>query len=235
MLTHGYRRMALAHEFSANKGNLIWAATGEDVNHQWGKSWEAERLLSEYIARELVPEFRWFSILQPLSDVLIFELLRDAGDAVVETHSCNIKKPWCMRCPKCAYVALGYAAHLPDGVYESVFSEDVLDIEENLAHFRPMIGLGDHTPFECIGEIDEARLALALCAARGRKSRAVRMFQREGGHLDVASILGRYAVVHDDAPNGIPADLAASVLPAMKAAERSARERITYLLAGRVA
>lgn len=231
VLAHGYRTMALAHEYSANRGNLIWSATGEDVNHQWGKSWEAERLLSTYIEQELVPGFRWFSILQPLSDVLIFELLRDAGDAARFTHSCNVRKPWCLRCPKCAYVALGYAAHLPDGVYERVFAEDVLDLPENELHFRQMIGLGDHTPFECIGEIDEARLALALCAARGRRSRAVEIFLREGGALDLPSILSRYAVVHDEAPNGIPAHLAKSVLPAMKEAERRANERIQGLLA----
>lgn len=232
VLAHGYRSMALAHEYSANRGNLIWSATGEDVNHQWGKSWEAENLLTSYIDREIVPGFRWFSILQPLSDVLIFELLRGAGDAVLATHSCNVRKPWCFRCPKCAYVALGYAAHLPDGVYEKVFEEDVLDLEENLVHFRQMIGLEEHTPFECIGEIDEARLALALCSARGRKARAVSLFDREGGALDLPSILRRYAVVHDDAPHGIPAQLGSKVLPAMKEAEKSAHERIQGLLSG---
>jgi hypothetical protein len=231
ILTHGYRRMALAHEYSANRGNLIWSKTGEDINHQWGKSWEAEDLLSSYVDEHLVRGFRWFSILQPLSDVLIFELLRGAGDSVVHTHSCNLRKPWCFRCPKCAYVALGYAAHLPDGAYERVFAEDVLDLPENEIHFRQMIGLGEHTPFECIGEIDEARLALALCAARGRRSRAVQMFEREGGTLDLPAILARYATVHDDAPHGIPADLAAKVLGAMKQAEHDARQRIEGLLA----
>lgn len=226
VLAHGYRSMALAHEFSANRGNLIWGVTGEDVNHQWGKSWEAEQLLSTYIDRELVPGFRWFSILQPLSDVLIFELLRDAGDAVLFTHSCNVRKPWCHRCPKCAYVALGYAAHLPDGIYEKVFAEDVLDLRENEIHFRQMIGLGDHPPFECIGEIDEARLALALCAARGRRGRAIDLWKREGGALDLPSVLARYGVVHADAPHGIPASLGASVLPAMREAEQRAHERM---------
>lgn len=230
ILGHGYRRMALAHEFSANKGNLIWDKTGEDINHQWGKSWEAEALLSSYIDRELVPGFRWFSILQPLSDVLIFDLLRDGGDAIVNTHSCNLKKPWCLRCPKCAYVALGYAAHLPDGVYESVFKEDVLDLPDNQMFFRMMMGLEAHTPFECIGEIDEARLALALCAARGRKSRAVELFKKEGGTLDLDGILARYAVVHADAPHGIPDDLGAHVLPAMKRSEERAQKRIRETL-----
>lgn len=45
-LAHGYPTLVLAHERSANAGNLIWPATGEEVNHQWGKSLEAERLLA---------------------------------------------------------------------------------------------------------------------------------------------------------------------------------------------
>ncbi len=230
VVAHGYAHMALAHEHSANRGNLIWSSTGEDVNHQWGKSWHAERLLAAYVEEELVPGFRWFSILQPLSDVVIFELLRGMADAVSLAHSCNVKKPWCLRCPKCAYVALGYAAHLPDGLYEQVFSEDVLDLPENELSFRQMMGLGEHTPFECIGEIDEARLALALCAARGRRSRAVEIFRREGGPLDVESVLARYAVLHDGQPHGIPTHLGARVLPVMRDAAAAAQKRIRATL-----
>lgn len=230
VLTHGYRTMALAHEFSANRGNLVWPLTGEDVNHQWGKSWHAESLIARYIEDELIPGFHWFSILEPLSDVLIFELLRDTGSRVLETHSCNVQKPWCGRCAKCAYVGLGYAAHLPDGVYESVFPIDVLDLPENELFFRQMIGLAEHTPFECIGEVDEARLALALTAARGRRARAVELFRREGGTLDLASVLDRYATVHRSAPHGIPPGIAHWVLPLMDRAESAARARIRALL-----
>jgi hypothetical protein len=229
VLTHGYSSMALAHEFSANRGNLIWSKTGEDVNHQWGKSWEAEALLSKYVGEQLVGGFHWFSILQPLSDVLIFELLRSAGPAVLRTHSCNVRKPWCFRCAKCAYVALCYAAHLPDGVYERVFAENVLDLLENELFFRQMMGLGEHTPFECIGEIDEARLALSLCAARGRRSRAIEIYRREAPKLNLDAVLARYATVHVGA-HGIPERIGRSVLPAMEAAERSARERIQSTL-----
>ena len=232
-LAHGYRTMALAHEHSANRGNLVWKKTGEDVNHQWGKSWEAENLLASYIEEELVPGFRWFSVLQPLSDVLIFELLRARPRATLATHSCNVEKPWCHRCAKCAYVALGYAAHLDDGIYERVFREDVLDLPENEIFFRQMIGLSDHTPFECIGEIDEARLALALVLARGRKNRATELFRGEGGTLDLGAVLSRYARVHADAPHGIPRELAGRVLPIMARAEANADKRIRDTLRAR--
>ncbi|MEO8554229.1 MAG: hypothetical protein ABI678_29840, partial [Kofleriaceae bacterium] len=96
-LARGYRHLVLAHEASANSGNLTWGATGEEVNHQWGKSFEAERLLAAYVQRELMTVDYW-SVLQPIHDEVIFELLaRDAALAPF-THSCNIAKPWCGTC-----------------------------------------------------------------------------------------------------------------------------------------
>ena len=99
--------------------------------------------------------------------------------------------------------------------------------------FRQMIGLADHTPFECIGEIAEARLALALVLARGRKNRATELFRTEGGALDLDAILSRYARVHADAPHGIPPELSGRVFPIMARAEARADKRIRDTLRAR--
>ena len=108
LLQHRYLYMVLAHERSANIGNLVWEKTGEDINHQWGKSYEAEQLLNRYIRSEFISNYLYFSILQPIYDTTIFNLLRSDEDAINATHSCNIQKPWCCQCPKCAYVWLNY-------------------------------------------------------------------------------------------------------------------------------
>ena len=114
LLQHGYRAMVLAHERSANTGNLVWSRTGEDINHQWGKSYDAERLLNDYLRTELVANVSYYSVLQPVYDTTIFNLLRQDEHLVGAgaTHSCNIAKPWCGRCAKCAYVWLNYMAYL---------------------------------------------------------------------------------------------------------------------------
>ena len=36
----------LAHEKSYDTGQVIWNRTGEDINHQWRKSLDAERLIN---------------------------------------------------------------------------------------------------------------------------------------------------------------------------------------------
>ncbi len=245
VLQHGYRYIALAHERSANVGNLIWDQTGEEVNHQWGKSLEAERLINQYLQRELISNVSYFSILQPVYDVLIFNLLNRDLPAVPHTHSCNIRKPWCCKCPKCAYVWLNYMAYLPTHLVDSIFKMNpdksplpggnfvtlnLFDVEENQVWFRQMLGLEAHTPFECIGQIDEVRLAFELCRRRGLTGRAMDTFRTEVPALNWGAIIDKSLTVNCDAPS-IPRSFADGIFPQMLAAAETARKRILEILA----
>lgn len=223
MLQHGYRYAALAHERSANVGNLIWDLTGEDVNHQWGKSREAEQLLAQYVQTQLVANIDYFSLLQPLYDVAIFNLLKQDLAAVPDTHSCNIRKPWCGRCPKCAYVWINYMAYLPEGLVDDLFRENLLDVEDNQLWFRQMLGLEAHTPFECIGQIPEARLAFERCRRKGLTGKAMHTFVREVPPVDVAQTTAAYLKMDFDGAR-VPAHLARRVYPLMREAVRLAQE-----------
>ena len=168
-LAHGHQAVCLGHERSADVGQVRWAATGEDVNHQWGKSLAAQRMIDRYIQESLVTGVRCMSPLKPIYDPLIFAALQHSLDDVPFTHSCNLAKPWCLACPKCAYVWLGYAAFLPPEVVHATFGDaNLLDRAELLPMFRALLGLdGGGQPFECIGSADEVGLYLALCRARG--------------------------------------------------------------------
>ncbi|MEZ4302390.1 MAG: hypothetical protein R3B70_46110 [Polyangiaceae bacterium] len=231
LLDRGYRYAVLGHEASANRGNLTWEKTGEDVNHQWGKSVEAERLLDTYIREELLADTGVFSVLMPIHDVVIFELLRRDEEALSATHSCNVQKPWCKRCPKCAYVWLSCRAHLSAEVVDAVFGEDLMEVPANHGFFHDMLGLGEHTPFECIGQVEESRLALSLCKARGLVGPAGDALLRRLPPLDVAGVLERFLRV-DTGSARLPAEIARAVVPQMEAAAREARARITGLLGG---
>jgi UDP-N-acetyl-alpha-D-muramoyl-L-alanyl-L-glutamate epimerase len=231
LLDRGYRHAVLGHEASANRPNLVWARTGEDINHQWGKSAEAERLLDQYIRAELIEDVGVFSVLMPIHDAVIFELLRRDEASLAATHSCNVEKPWCMRCPKCAYVWLACRAHLSAPIVESVFPDDLLEVPENLPHFRQMVGLGEHTPFECIGAVEESRLALALCSARRLLGPAGRALAAELLPLDVNAVLDTFGGVSVELAR-LPLLVAASVAPQMRDAARTLRERVTGILSG---
>jgi hypothetical protein len=229
---HGYRHLVVAHERSANTGNLTWQATGEVINHQWGKSFEAEQLLDAYIAGAGIagPAPSYWSILQQVHDPVIFSMLEDRLDAVPFTHSCNVSKPWCMRCPKCAYVWLNYKAWLPWEVVDPMFGgANLLNAAENQLSYRQMLGLEDHTPFECIGQVEESRLAFALCRARGLRGAAMDTFSEELGDQDYLAQAGSSLTVYDG-PTGVPSELAAPLTAVLTAAADQATGYAAELL-----
>ena len=225
VLCFGYRHLIVAHERSADFGNLVWERTGEEINHQWGKSLAAERLLSRYVAGELVLSVRYWSLLKPIWDVLIFQLLAGDTSSVPYAHSCNVEKPWCRRCPKCAYVWLGYMAYLPEDVVAPIFGENLFDAPENLPHYRGMLGLGAHTPFECIGTVDEARLAFEICRRKGVGGQAMEVFVREVPAVDVEASLERFLAV-DAGSSAIPEAIFARLRPLFEGAAEAARSRL---------
>ncbi|HEY0190049.1 MAG TPA: hypothetical protein VGC42_02935, partial [Kofleriaceae bacterium] len=222
-LARGYRGLVVAHEASANTGNLEW--NGESVNHQWGKGWEAEQLLDGYVRKALVANLRYFSILQPIHDELIFELLTRDPELATLTHSCNLKKPWCGECAKCAYVWLQFAAHLPPEAVHRTFGADLGENPANDRWFREMLGLAEHTPFECVGSAPEARLAMTLARARGFTGPRLAAYAAAVGPVDVAALAAPY--LHVGATHGMPAHVAAGVVPQLAAAAAAAADRLS--------
>ncbi|WP_156391964.1 MULTISPECIES: hypothetical protein [unclassified Nocardioides] len=194
VLAHGYRGLCLGHERSADSGNTVRSPAGDEVNHQWGKSAECEEVLAGYLRTHLVADCHYFSPLKAVHDPLIFTMLAAEPGAIAFTHSCNVDKPWCGRCAKCAYVWLGYSAYLDPDIVQRTFRGhgNLLDHPDNQVWFRQLLGLADHTPFECVGGIDETRLAFELCRRRGLRGTAMEMFEREVAPVDVDGLLTRY-------------------------------------------
>ena len=221
-LARGYRYLVLANERSADDGSFAWPATGEEVNHQWGKSFAAERLLDGYLRRHLVANVGYFSLLKPIWDATIFHLLRGAGAAVRDTHSCSVEKPWCETCPKCAYVALGFHAYLDRAQVENLFASNLLDRPENLEHYRGLLGLGRPKPFECVGEVGESRLAMELCRRQGLTGRAVDAWAAAATGFDAGAAVDRYLRL-DEARCGFPEEVSRPVLPLLRQACDGAR------------
>lgn len=92
-----------------------------------------------------------------------------------------------------------------------------------------MLGLGAHTPFECIGQVEESRLALALCRARGLLGPHGQALADSLPPLDVTAVLDRFLEV-GVARARLPEQVATAVVPHMRAAVTEARNRITAML-----
>ncbi|NES80168.1 MAG: hypothetical protein F6K10_00955 [Moorea sp. SIO2B7] len=201
MLDGGYNYLCFAHEKSANTGNLFWKKINREVNHQWGKGLEAENLLNQFIRDYIFSDFTYFSILQPIYDFRIFKNLAKYPEVLPKIHSCNIKKPWCKKCPKCAYVWLGLMSAFNPTLVDAVFQSNLFNDEDLLPIFRQMIGLDEHTPFECIGEIDESRLAMKQCLEKGLSGKVLNIFSQEilsNTSIDWQKIEQKYTYVYDE-------------------------------------
>jgi len=94
--------------------------------------------------------------------------------------------------------------------------------------FRQLLGIEAHKPFECVGEVDESRLAFELCRAKGLSGAAMNTYRNNVPPADVARLSARYLAVA--AEHGtIPPAVAERILPQLAAAAEQAKRYITAL------
>lgn len=179
MLLHNYSGFALGNERSADSAQVTHSALSDDreVNHQWLKSFEACSALRAFMQSTLVRGVEFFSILKPLHDYRIYQLLKRYPQVLPDIHSCNIEKPWCKKCPKCAYVFVNLVAIFGYEQVFAVFQENLWDVPALQQSWVELLGLGEHNAFECVGEVDETRLAFEKCARDGGKGLAIDLFK----------------------------------------------------------
>jgi len=168
-LLHGQRAVIFSNERSASVGNVIWE--GIEVNHQWSKSLAAEKLIRDTIQNVVTPDLAYFSLLRPFSELRITRQFAKYRQYHQAFTSCNRafrlvedrrSDTWCGNCPKCRFVFLMLAPYLPMTELERIFSGNLLKDGTQLAGFRELLGIEGHKPLECVGEIEESRLALQL-------------------------------------------------------------------------
>ena len=231
LLYYRYINITVGNERSSNAGNLVWERTGEEINHQWLKSNESVILLGDYIRQALISNAQYFSVLQLVYDPVIYTVATSCVDAATLTHSCNFIKPWCKRCPKCCYVWLMFMAFFPRDVVDEMFQgANLLDFPENEMHFVQMLGLGSNKPFECIGEIDEAKFGFELCRRKGLKGKAMEIYK--GKLLQtmddnaLTSLITKYTTVYSTENGPVPPTIWDRLLPILKRAGDDARSKI---------
>ena len=137
--------------------------------------------MADYVERYVAPGLQVGSPLRGYSELKIVELFVDRVwlELGHRFSSCNLANyqqgsdntglSWCGRCPKCASSFLMLAAWLPADELMGIFGGQDLFAEADLADtFKGLLGIdGVIKPFECVGEIDELRLAYQMAQSRG--------------------------------------------------------------------
>jgi hypothetical protein len=169
-LALGFDSVVFSNEASSSAGNLVWQ--GRQINHQWSKSLEFERLLRQTLPAG-APQY--VSLLRPLSELRIARRFAQLPTYHQVFTSCNRafklrqseRTSWCADCPKCRFVFLGLAPFLSRAAVLEIFGgRDMFADGAQLPGFCDLLGAGPGAkPFECVGEAAECRVALDLLRA----------------------------------------------------------------------
>lgn len=170
----GYDKVAMGNERSANVGNLIRDDNFE-VNHQWSKSFAFEKSFHEFARCYMLKNFNYFSFLRPLSELDIASRFAKLKAYHMVFTSCNkafrIDKEkrlerWCADCDKCRFVFLALAPFMNKEELVRAVGKNILSDEHQLGGFEELVGLSNHKPFECVGELEECVVAFYLLAQK---------------------------------------------------------------------
>jgi hypothetical protein len=170
----GRQQVVMSNEASAGEGNAHW--DGVEVNHQYSKTFEYEKLLAGHVATSISPDLRTFSLLRPLGELQIARLFAHGPmqryRGLYSSCNRNFKADaqgfgFCGNCSKCAFVYLILTPFVPKLELKSIFGADLLAQASLAETFKELFGLAGHKPFECVGEIEECRAAATLAAQSG--------------------------------------------------------------------
>jgi len=180
------------------------------VNHQYSKTAAFQRLLDAALV-ETGAATRVLSFLRPLSELAIARGVARQPGLIANVASCNaayaLDGPgdgWCGRCDKCRFVQLALAPFVPREQLTGALGFDALGDPTQVDGFATMLD-ADRKPFECVGTVEEVRLAFDLLAAdpTWRDAAAVVTLANPTGGSDLQNRLA--AVLRPDPLEALPA------------------------------
>lgn len=157
----GKKYVALSNESSANETNI----EGENINHQYSKTFEFEQDFSYYSNKYLKANVEYFSMLRPLNELQIAMFFAKNEKYHKIFKSCNVGSKylpwkWCCNCPKCLFVFIILSPFLYKNKLIEIFGEDLFEKETLLNTFIELCGYSGVKPFECVGTFNEVNYAI---------------------------------------------------------------------------
>ncbi len=163
-----YKNIAFSNEKSADEGNVSYL--GENINHQWAKTSEFEKMFKSYSQKYLAKNIYCFSFLRKYSELQIAKIFSKYRKYFPVFSSCNAnmkiqlgtKDRWCLQCPKCLFTYLILSPYLPEKQLLKIFGKNLLKDKKLLPLLKKLTGKNGIKPFECVGTYQESRSALKL-------------------------------------------------------------------------
>lgn len=181
---YGYTYIVGSNEHSANYGNVEYL--GQEINHQWSKSFEFEEMFQEYVKTFITQNITYFSLLRPYHEIKIVEMFSNYPKYFSYFSSCNRNftltnsaldegNRWCGKCSKCLFIFILLSAYLPKPKLLEIFNKNLYDDYSLLHTFRELLGIDAFKPFECVGTPEETKFALLLAYQTGQYANDILM------------------------------------------------------------
>ena len=163
----GFQDVVVSNEHSANEATLQYR--GVAINHQYSKSLEFETDYQSLLSDQFGSSLRYYSFLRPFSELKIAELFvkhgfnkyADVFSSCNRAYTLGSTMGWCGNCPKCCFVYLVLANFTDESHLTKLFYGRNLLLEPELEMtYRNLLGIEGDKPLDCIGEVQESRLAM---------------------------------------------------------------------------
>jgi len=160
---YGYKYVVFSNERSSNEGNAKFL--GEEINHQYSKTFEFENDFREYSKKYLSDGIEYFSFLRPLYNLQIAKLFAKNHNHFSLVKSCNVNQKsgtWCLTCPKCLSTFILLYPFITSTEVEEIFSGNVYTNEDLFPLLESLVDKNKVKPFECVGTREEILAGLFL-------------------------------------------------------------------------
>ena len=166
-----YKAAVTSLEKSADEWNTVYCDM--EINHQWSKSSEFEKLFKEYVVENISNDFSIYSLLRNWYEIKVVKEFSKYPQYFYSFSSCNRNfhltgskltwdDLWCWVCPKCWFVYTMLRAFLWKEKVNDIFNKDLFEDENLIPLFNELLGIDWIKPFECVGTNEEMVLAFWL-------------------------------------------------------------------------
>lgn len=164
----GSRYVVVANEASASIPQTIWE--NQNINHQWSKSIEFERLFQDYLRAYISPDLHYFSAIRPLNSVAIAKIFSKyskyfevftSDNSVFKIKSESRTHPrWNSNSTKSLSSFILLAPWMSDEDLIRTFGQNFLYNSELETMCGALLGENDQVVLDCVGTQDELKASV---------------------------------------------------------------------------
>lgn len=168
--------VVVANEASASIPRITW--NDQAINHQWSKSFEAEKAIQQYVQTSISKDVTYFSAVRQLTSVGVaklftrlpqyFEVFTSDNSVFSTKLTHRPSGRWGLESPKSLSSYLLLAPWLNDEEVNRIFTIDFLNEASLTQLFLELTGVEGEPPLDCVGTVEELVLSVNLLAQQQR-------------------------------------------------------------------